>query len=257
MTVSSQPIMMARNVYKVYESRGDSLLALRNVTLEIQDGEFISCVGPSGCGKSTLLNILGGLLDRSAGEVWFKGEEHHEPRREIGMMFQTPVLFDWRTILDNVLLPIEILGLTKTLYHAKALELLDLVGLKGFETAYPRQLSGGMQQRAALSRVLVYDPEVLLLDEPFGALDEFTRETMNLELLRIWHATHKIVFFVTHNINEAVFLADRVVVMTPRPGEIAKILTVDLPRPRSREVMKLPAYAEKVFEVREVLGVAH
>jgi NitT/TauT family transport system ATP-binding protein len=142
-------------------------------------------------------------------------------------------------------------------YQPRALELLELVGLEGFATAYPRQLSGGMQQRAALSRVLVYDPEVLLLDEPFGALDEFTREVMDLELLRIWHSTHKTVFFVTHNINEAVFLADRVVVMTPRPGEIAKILTVNLPRPRSREVMKLPLYAEKVFEVREVLGVAH
>jgi NitT/TauT family transport system ATP-binding protein len=255
--ISGTPIMAVQNLYKVYETRDESLLALRNVNLEIRTGEFISCVGPSGCGKSTLLNILGGLLDRTSGEVWFKGQEHREPRREIGMMFQTPVLFDWRTILDNVLLPIEILGLAKATYRARALELLDLVGLKGFETAYPRQLSGGMQQRAALSRVLVYDPEVLLLDEPFGALDEFTREAMNLELLRIWHSTHKTVFFVTHNINEAVFLADRVVVMTPRPGQIAKILPVTLPRPRGREVMKLPAYAEKVFEVREVLGVAH
>jgi NitT/TauT family transport system ATP-binding protein len=249
--------MAVQNLYKIYEGREEPLLALRNVNLEICAGEFISCVGPSGCGKSTLLNILGGLLDQTSGEVWFKGQNLSEPRREIGMMFQTPVLFDWRTILDNVLLPIEILGLTKETYRPRALELLDLVGLKGFESAYPRQLSGGMQQRVALSRVLVYDPEVLLLDEPFGALDEFTREAMNLELLRIWQNTHKTVFFVTHNINEAVFLADRVVVMTPRPGQIAKILTVDLPRPRRREVMKLPAYAEKVFEVREVLGVAH
>jgi NitT/TauT family transport system ATP-binding protein len=250
-------IMAVQNLYKLYEGQEEPLLALRDVSLEIGAGEFISCVGPSGCGKSTLLNILGGLLAHTSGAVWFKGQNHSEPRREIGMMFQTPVLFDWRTILDNVLLPIEILGLTKEAYRPRALELLDLVGLKGFESAYPRQLSGGMQQRAALSRVLVYDPEVLLLDEPFGALDEFTRETMNLELLRIWQNTHKTIFFVTHNINEAVFLADRVVVMTPRPGQIAKILTVDLPRPRGREVMKLPAYAEKVFEVREVLGVAH
>ena len=257
MAPSGTPILAVQNLYKEYETRDESLLALRNVNLDICAGEFISCVGPSGCGKSTLLNILGGLLEYTAGEVWFKGQVHSEPRREIGMMFQTPVLFDWRTILDNVLLPIEILGLAKAAYRSRALELLDLVGLKGFETAYPRQLSGGMQQRAALSRVLVYDPEVLLLDEPFGALDEFTREAMNLELLRIWHNTRKTVFFVTHNINEAVFLADRVVVMTPRPGQIAKVLPVTLPRPRGREVMKLPAYAEKVFEVREVLGVAH
>jgi NitT/TauT family transport system ATP-binding protein len=256
-TSSGEPIIAVQNLYKIYETSGESLLALRNVDLSAYAGEFISCVGPSGCGKSTLLNIIGGLLGRTSGEVRFKGEEHNEPRREIGMMFQTPVLFDWRTILDNVLLPVEILGLEKATYRPRALELLELVGLKGFETAYPRQLSGGMQQRAALSRVLVYDPEVLLLDEPFGALDEFTRETMNLELLRIWHSTSKTVFFVTHNINEAVFLADRVVVMTPRPGQIAKILEVKLPRPRTREVMKLPAYAEKVFEVREVLGIAH
>jgi NitT/TauT family transport system ATP-binding protein len=257
-TASHDPIIAVQNLYKMYAtSAGEPLLALRNVNLEVYAGEFISCVGPSGCGKSTLLNIVGGLLERTSGEVWFKGQEHHEPRHEIGMMFQTPVLFEWRTILDNVLLPIEILGLVKADYRPRALEILDLVGLQGFETAYPRQLSGGMQQRVALSRVLVYDPEVLLLDEPFGALDEFTRETMNLELLRIWHTTNKTVFFVTHNINEAVFLADRVVVMTPRPGQIAKVLEVKLPRPRTREVMKLPAYAEKVFEVREVLGVAH
>jgi NitT/TauT family transport system ATP-binding protein len=257
MPTPGEPIIAVQGVYKAYASRGEALLALRDINLDIYAGEFVSCVGPSGCGKSTLLNILGGLLDLSAGGVWFKGQEHREPRREIGMMFQTPVLFDWRTILDNVLLPVEILGLPKDQYRPRAVELLELVGLKGFETAYPRQLSGGMQQRAALSRVLVYNPEVLLLDEPFGALDEFTREAMNLELLRIWHTTHKTVFFVTHNINEAVFLADRVVVMTPRPGQIAQVFYIDLPRPRTRDVMRLPGYADKVFEVREVLGVAH
>jgi NitT/TauT family transport system ATP-binding protein len=257
MPTPDEPIIAVQGVYKAYASRGEALLALRDINLDIYAGEFVSCVGPSGCGKSTLLNILGGLLDLSAGGVWFKGQEHREPRREIGMMFQTPVLFDWRTILDNVLLPVEILALPKDQYRPRAVELLELVGLKGFETAYPRQLSGGMQQRAALSRVLVYNPEVLLLDEPFGALDEFTREAMNLELLRIWHTTHKTVFFVTHNINEAVFLADRVVVMTPRPGQIAQVFHIDLPRPRTRDVMRLPGYADKVFEVREVLGVAH
>lgn len=256
MLAPGEPIIAAQTVYKAYANRGKALLALHDINLEVYPGEFVSCVGPSGCGKSTLLHILGGLLDLTSGGVWFKGQVHKEPRREIGMMFQTPVLLDWRTILDNVLLPVEILGLAKAQYRPRALELLDLVGLKGFEMAYPRQLSGGMQQRAALSRVLVYDPEVLLLDEPFGALDELTREAMNLELLRIWHTTHKTVFFVTHNINEAVFLADRVVVMTPRPGQIAQIFSIDLPRPRTRHIMRLPGYAEKVFEVREVLGVA-
>ena len=250
-------IISMRNLSKVYETQEQPLLALRDITLDIHSGEFVSFVGPSGCGKSTLLNIVGGLLDRTSGDLWFKGEEQREPRREIGMMFQTPVLFDWRTVVENVLLPIEILGQDKGAFRARAIELLDLTGLKGFEEAYPRQLSGGMQQRVALSRVLVHDPEVLLLDEPFGALDEFTREAMNLELLRIWDATRKTIIFVTHNINEAVFLSDRVVVMTPRPGQIAKVLDVGLPRPRTREAMKLPAYAEKVFEVRELLGVAH
>jgi NitT/TauT family transport system ATP-binding protein len=167
------------------------------------------------------------------------------------------VLFAWRTVLENILLPIEVFGFRKNDYRDRALELVDLVGLKGFERAYPRQLSGGMQQRVSLSRVLVYDPEVLLLDEPFGALDEFTRETMNLELLRIWGGSGKTVLFVTHNINEAVFLSDRVVVMTPRPGRVARVIEIKLPRPRSREHMRLPEFAEHVFEVRELLGVAH
>jgi NitT/TauT family transport system ATP-binding protein len=249
-------IIAMRSVSKVYDTRNEPVVALCDVTLDIAAGEFVSFVGPSGCGKSTLLNIIGGLLDRTAGDLWFKGEEQREPRHEIGMMFQRPVLFEWRTILDNVLLPVEILGRDRRAYRSRAMDLLELTGLKGFERAYPRELSGGMQQRVALSRVLVYDPEVLLLDEPFGALDEFTRETMNLELLRIWNTTHKTIVFVTHNINEAVFLSDRVVVMTPRPGQVARVLDVKLPRPRTRDIMKSSAYADGVFEVREVLGVA-
>jgi NitT/TauT family transport system ATP-binding protein len=246
-----------RGLNKVYETQEQPLLALRNVDLRIRQGEFISFVGPSGCGKSTLLNIVGGLLDRTDGQLLFRGQDQSSPRREIGMMFQTPVLFAWRTVLENILLPIEVFGLDKEQYHGRANELIELVGLKGFERAYPRQLSGGMQQRVALSRVLIYDPEVLLLDEPFGALDEFTRETMNLELLRIWGGSGKTVLFVTHNINEAVFLSDRVVVMTARPGQIARVIEVDLPRPRSRDHMRLPRFADHVFEVRELLGVAH
>jgi NitT/TauT family transport system ATP-binding protein len=246
------------NLHKVYSTpQGEPLVALQDVALEVREGEFLSFVGPSGCGKSTLLNIVGGLLDRTAGQVRFRGQEQSGPRREVGMMFQTPVLFAWRTVLDNVLLPVEIFGWDKARYRQRAFEILDLVGLKGFERSYPRQLSGGMQQRVSLSRVLVYDPEVLLLDEPFGALDEFTRETMNLELLRIWSGSGKTVLFVTHNINEAVFLSDRVVVMTPRPGRIERVVEIGLPRPRQREHLKLPYFSEKVFEIRELLGVAH
>ena len=246
------------NLHKVYSTpQGEPLVALQDVALEVREGEFLSFVGPSGCGKSTLLNIVGGLLDRTAGQVRFRGQEQSGPRREVGMMFQTPVLFAWRTVLDNVLLPVEIFGWDKARYRQRAFEILDLVGLNGFERSYPRQLSGGMQQRVSLSRVLVYDPEVLLLDEPFGALDEFTRETMNLELLRIWSGSGKTVLFVTHNINEAVFLSDRVVVMTPRPGRIERVVEIDLPRPRQREHLKLPYFSEKVFEIRELLGVAH
>jgi NitT/TauT family transport system ATP-binding protein len=246
-----------RGLNKVYETQDQPVVALRNVDLQIHLGEFVSFVGPSGCGKSTLLNIIGGLLDRTGGEVRFRGDDQSAPRREIGMMFQTPVLFAWRTVLDNILLPIEVFKLDKAAYRERAMELVELVGLTGFERAYPRQLSGGMQQRVSLSRVLVYDPEVLLLDEPFGALDEFTREAMNLELLRIWSGSGKTVLFVTHNINEAVFLSDRVVVMTPRPGRIARVIDIDLPRPRAREHMRLPRFADHVFEVRELLGVAH
>lgn len=246
-----------RGLSKLFPTQDGTLVALRDVNLDIQEGGFLSFVGPSGCGKSTLLNIIGGLLQRTEGEVRLRGEVQDRPRRELGMMFQAPVLFPWRTIVENVLLPVEVLGLDRAEYQRKAMEILNLVGLKGFERAYPRQLSGGMQQRAALSRVLVYDPDVLLLDEPFGSLDEFTREALNLELMNVWSATRKTILFVTHNIGEAVFLSDRIVVMTPRPGRIVKVVDVNLPRPRTRDVMHTPAYADRVFEVRELLGVAH
>jgi NitT/TauT family transport system ATP-binding protein len=253
---STSPVFEVENLYKVFHTDAGAVMALRDVNLDVRPGEFLSFVGPSGCGKSTLLNIIAGLLPASSGEVRFKGTAIDEPSRDIGMMFQTSVLFPWRTILQNVLMPVEIFGWDKKEYTPKALELLKAVGLESFVKAYPSQLSGGMQQRASLARVLLYDPEVLLLDEPFGALDEFTRENMNLELLKIWTQTGKTVVFVTHNINEAVFLSDRVVVMTPRPGEVARVLDVDLPRPRRLEVMKDQRFADLVFEVRELLGVA-
>lgn len=253
---STAPVFEVENLYKVFHTDAGAVMALRDVNLDVRPGEFLSFVGPSGCGKSTLLNIIAGLLPASSGEVRFKGQAVEEPSRDIGMMFQTSVLFPWRTILQNVLMPVEIFGWDRKEYTPKALALLEAVGLESFVKAYPSQLSGGMQQRASLARVLLYDPEVLLLDEPFGALDEFTRENMNLELLKIWTETGKTVIFVTHNINEAVFLSDRVVVMTPRPGEIARVVDIDLPRPRRLEVMKNQRFADLVFEIRELLGVA-
>jgi NitT/TauT family transport system ATP-binding protein len=253
---SNPYVFQVENLFKVFHTDSGSVMALRDVNLDVRQGEFLSFVGPSGCGKSTLLSIIAGLLPASSGQVRFKGGAIDSPSRDIGMMFQTSVLFPWRTILQNVLLPVEIFGWNKKEYKAKALELLKAVGLESFVKSYPSQLSGGMQQRASLARILLYDPDVLLLDEPFGALDEFTRENMNLELLKIWTKTGKTVIFVTHNINEAVFLSDRVVVMTPRPGEIARVIDIELPRPRRLEVMKDQRFAERVFEIRELLGVA-
>ena len=231
--------------------------ALRGVSVDVLPGRFVSFVGPSGCGKSTLLKLIGGLIEPTAGHITVGGAGVAGPRRDIGVMFQTPVLFPWRTVLQNVLLPIEVFGLERRVATDKARDILKLVGLEGREGAYPRELSGGMQQRAALSRVLVIDPPIILMDEPFGALDEFTRERMNLELLRIWQERGQTIVFVTHSISEAVFLSDRVVVMGTAPGRVLAVVDVPLPRPRSIDLMKSPAFAGLVFEVREYLGIAH
>src|SRR2546421_818545 len=237
------------------------LEALRAVSVDIQPGEFVSFVGPSGCGKSTLLKLIGGLLEPSTGEIAVGGRKVSGPRRDVGVMFQTSVLFPWRTVLENVLLPIEVFGLiSNSMQRAAAIDkargILRLVGLEGREGAYPRELSGGMQQRAALSRVLITDPPIILMDEPFGALDEFTRERMNLELLRIWSERRQTIIFVTHSITEAVFLSDRIVVMDTLPGRVLSVVEVPLARPRSIEVMKSPEFAKTAFDVRELLGVA-
>ena len=232
------------------------VVALDDVSIDVPPGEFISLVGPSGCGKSTILNIVGGLLDSTEGECRLDGIPITKPRREIGMMFQSPVLFPWRTVLNNVLLPVDIRRQGRKNYRDRALELLDRVGLSEFSGSYPNELSGGMQQRAALARLLLEDAEIMLLDEPFGALDEFTREAMNIDLLRLWSGSGKTILFVTHNIQEAVFLSDRVAVMTPRPGRLAKMLEVTLPRPREITMMKSPEFQDLVFEVRQLLGVA-
>jgi len=248
-----------RDVRKTFTQRRGTrpVEAVRSVSVDIRPGEFVSLVGPSGCGKSTLLKMVAGLLQPSAGEISIDGLPVKDPRRSVGMMFQTPELFPWRTVLKNVLLPIEIFKHDRAFHHERALRLLEMVGLQSFHTALPRELSGGMQQRVALCRVLVSDPSVVLMDEPFGALDEFSRERLNVELLRIWEDTRKTIVFVTHNISEAVFLSDRVVVMGAHPGRVLSVIDAPLgrERPRTPQDMRSREFTDCVFEVRGLLGL--
>ena len=255
-TPGDQVIARASGLTKVFDAGGKTVVALKEMDLDIRDGEFLTLLGPSGCGKSTALNIFGGLLAPTSGTVTVKGEVVTGPRRDLGMMFQKAVMFPWRTTLQNVLVPVEVFGWNKKDYVDKARDLLELVGLGEFVDAYPWQLSGGMQQRAALCRVLIYDPSILLLDEPFGALDEFTRETMDLELLRLWAQTQKTAVLVTHNINEAVFMSDRIAVMTPRPGRLVGVIEVPFARPREIKLMRTQEFADLVFQARTMLDVA-
>ncbi len=236
---------------KTYRSRdGRDIEALTDAAFEIGEGELVTVVGPSGCGKSTLLKILAGILRRTAGEVRLRGRPVDGPSRDVGVVFQAPVLLPWRTVLQNVMLPVEIQGRDRERYEGRARHYLRLVGLEGFEGKYPNELSGGMQQRVGISRALVHEPALLLMDEPFGALDAMTREAMNVELLRIWGESRKTVLLVTHSIPEAVFLADRVIVMTPRPGRISEIITVDLPRPRPLEIINSERFGRYVAAIR-------
>ena len=223
------------------------------MTLAIKANEFVTLVGPSGCGKSTLLKVIGALIRPSRGKLSFDGVPLVSPTREVGIVFQEPVLLEWRTVLDNVLLPAEILGLDRARARIRAMDLIKLVGLAGFEQRFPRQLSGGMQQRAALCRALIHNPSVLLMDEPFAALDAMTREELGFELLRIWDTDKKTVIFVTHNITEAILLADRVVAMTPRPGRIARIIDIALARPRTIEMEFSTAFKSYSDQIREVI----
>ena len=237
---------------KIYASRGGNVTALDNVNLAIKPNEFITLVGPSGCGKSTLLKLIGALITPSRGVLLHDGQVLDRPTRDVGIVFQEAVLLQWRNVLDNVLLPAEILGLDKRKSRARAMELLSLVGLGGFEKRYPRELSGGMQQRVSICRALIHNPSVLLMDEPFAALDALTREELGFELMRIWAADKKTVVFVTHNITEAILLADRVVAMTPRPGRIARVVEVALERPRAIAMEfteRFKTYSEQVREV--------
>ncbi len=232
------------------------LKALEPVDLTVERGEFVCLVGPSGCGKTTLLKITAALLNPTQGSVLFKGEKLTEPSRAIGVMFQRPVLLPWRTVEKNAYLPAEIAGTMGSMVVDRVSKVLAMVGLEDFATALPDQLSGGMQQRAAMARTLAYDPELLLMDEPFGALDEFTREAMNLELSDLTHQAGITSIFVTHNISEAVFLADRVVVMSPRPGRVSGVVEVPFPKPRTVDFMRDPAFTRLTFEVRSILSDA-
>jgi NitT/TauT family transport system ATP-binding protein len=249
------PIIDIRDVTKTFASRAGPTPALDHVSLTIEPGEFVAIIGPSGCGKSTLLRIVGDLVEPTAGSVRVRGKTPRQARleRDYGIVFQTPVLYEWRTVLENVQLPLEVTGRPRAEREARSRTLLRLVGLDGFRHHYPWQLSGGMQQRVAIARALVLNPSILLMDEPFGALDEITRERLNGELLTVWSETSATVLFVTHSIAEAVFLATRVVVMSPRPGRIERVVDVDLPRPRAEKTRALPRFFELVTTVRESL----
>jgi NitT/TauT family transport system ATP-binding protein len=249
-------VVSLRKVSKQFE-RGN-VTALSEIDLDVRPGEFVSLIGPSGCGKSTLLRIVGDLVAPSSGEVVVNGKSAHQARadRDYGIVFQDAVLYDWRTVAKNIALPLEMLGWDRTRRAERVRELVDLVELGGFEQHHPWQLSGGMQQRVSIARALSFDPPLLLMDEPFGALDEMTRERLNMELLRIWDASGSTVIFVTHSIAEAVFLSTRVVVVSPRPGRITGIVDIDLPQPRNSDTREQPHFFELVTQVRDLLRSA-
>ena len=246
----------AQGINKVFNPDTDEeVIALQDIDLEIEAGEFISLIGPSGCGKSTLMRLVGDLIQPTAGELVVNGKSPDRARldRDYGMVFQAATLYEWRSVTKNVQLPLEIMGYSKSERQKRAQAMLDMVELGAFANHYPWQLSGGMQQRVSIARALAFDPSVLLMDEPFGALDEFTRERMNLELLHIWEQTGKTIIFVTHSIAEAVFLSNRIVVMSPRPGRITEIVSNTLPYPRDFNTRNDPAYHELVAKVRDLL----
>lgn len=263
-TTKEQPIGQAASppallevsgLRKNYASQsGEPILALDEVNFSICEGEFVAVVGPSGCGKSTLLKMFAGLLSKSSGEIRLHGEPVAAPRKDVGIVFQDAVLLPWLNVVENVLIPARVQKLSMSIYRKRAMDLLALSGLQGFENKYPNELSGGMRQRVAICRGLVHDPAILLMDEPFGALDAMTRERMNLELQRIWTESGKTIFFITHSIAEAVFLADRVLVMSSRPGRIIEDLKIDLPRPRSLENMGTDRFGTYSNHVRSLLN---
>ncbi len=259
--MTEAPFIDVNDVRKSFSMRdGTSMIAVEKVKLEIGAMEFVSLLGPSGCGKSTLLSIIAGLVPATQGSVRIRGMPVLAPYTDIGIVFQNDFLLDWRTVIGNVLLQYEMRGVDPKPHKERALSLLASVGLAGFESKYPWELSGGMRQRVAICRALIHNPPLLLMDEPFGALDALTREQMQIDLQRIWQSTRKTVVFVTHSISEAVFLSDRVVVMTPRPARVHEIVPIALPRPRGIEVRDSAHFAESVRKINHLfqeMGVLH
>jgi NitT/TauT family transport system ATP-binding protein len=252
----AEPFIHLAGVRKIYRTRGAAFLAVSEATFDVEAGELVSLVGPSGCGKTTLLKVLAGLHPHDSGEVRIGSPaQPFDPSRDIGMVFQQPLLLKWRRVIDNVLLPAEILGLPMEKSRARARDLLTLVGLKGAEDKFPYELSGGMQQRAAIARALIHDPKLILMDEPFGALDALTREKMNLELLRIWREAKKTIVFVTHGISEAVFLGTRVVVLTAGPARMADNFLIELPHPRTLDIKTGEKFGEYSRRIYRLLGM--
>jgi NitT/TauT family transport system ATP-binding protein len=252
----ARPFIHLSGVKKVYRTRGEEFLAISEATFDVELGELVSLVGPSGCGKTTLLKIIAGLHPHDAGELQIGSDTHpFDPSRDIGMVFQQPLLLKWRRVIDNVLLPAEILGLPLKESRSRARDLLALVGLADAEDKYPYELSGGMQQRAAIARALIHDPKLILMDEPLGALDALTREKMNLELLHIWQASRKTILFVTHGITEAVFLGTRVVVLTAGPARMADNFHVELPHPRTLDMKTHERFGQYTRRIYQLLGM--
>jgi NitT/TauT family transport system ATP-binding protein len=248
------PILQAESLYKTFDSTNNGdLLAIANITFSVSAGEFLCIVGPSGCGKTTLLQLLAGLLAPTRGQVRLAGVPLTKPQPQISIVFQKPDLMPWRTVIDNVLLPLQIQAVPASEAQRRGHEVLTLVGLSEFASAYPKQLSGGMEQRVAVARALIQEPQILLLDEPFGALDALTRERLNIELLRLWQSRNLTAVMVTHNIREAVFLADRVLVLSPRPATISAEFAINLPRPRPKGIEYTEEFGQLAYEIRQAI----
>lgn len=252
-TEASTSEINLKQVSMCYQTKDTDVLALDEVSVDIQKGEFVSLLGPSGCGKTTLLRIMADLLQPTSGEIKISGKTAREARlaQKYGIVFQSPVLFDWRKVKKNITLPLEMMKISKSEQEARADELLELVGLTKFKDKFPWQLSGGMQQRVAIARALAIEPEILLMDEPFSALDEFSREHLNEELLAIWSKVKNTVVFVTHSISEAIFLSDRVFVLSPHPGRLSAIVEVSLPRPRTQEMRNSQEFYQLISHIRD------